>query len=222
MKKQFWILIFCLCLLIPASASEKVDSGKMKEQITAELKAMKERKPQTKCPISGAPVTEGAGFTYLGYQIKTCCEKCAEKVKKDPLNAVLKIRQNNEEPALAKGVTHQTTCPIMGSPAKDTVYGIKNNILVKYCCPGCDAKFKNDPSGTVKAMLEKGQAPVLLTLTQSQCPVSGNPISKKIFIEHKGKKIYFCCEECKPEFKKNPEKFIQSLSDEGVVLENAG
>lgn len=47
---------------------------------------------------------------------------------------------------------------------------------------------------------------------QKTCPVmAGNPINKDIFTEYKGKKVYFCCPECKPEFEKNPEKYLSKL-----------
>jgi YHS domain-containing protein len=42
---------------------------------------------------------------------------------------------------------------------------------------------------------------------QTTCPVMGNPINKDIFVEYNGKKVYFCCEQCKAEFLKAPEKY---------------
>lgn len=46
---------------------------------------------------------------------------------------------------------------------------------------------------------------------QTTCPVMGSPINKDIFTEYKGKKVYFCCSACKPEFEKNPEKYLGKL-----------
>jgi YHS domain-containing protein len=48
-------------------------------------------------------------------------------------------------------------------------------------------------------------------IEQKTCPVLGNPIDKNIYTEYKGKKVYFCCSMCKPEFEKNPEKYIGKL-----------
>jgi YHS domain-containing protein len=39
----------------------------------------------------------------------------------------------------------------------------------------------------------------------------GGAVNKDIFIVYKGKKIYFCCPGCKPEFEKNPEKYPAQL-----------
>jgi YHS domain-containing protein len=46
---------------------------------------------------------------------------------------------------------------------------------------------------------------------QTTCPVMGGAIDKKIFVEYKGKKVYFCCSMCPAEFQKNPEKYISKL-----------
>jgi len=46
---------------------------------------------------------------------------------------------------------------------------------------------------------------------QTTCPVMGGAIDKKYFTVYKGKKVYFCCPGCKPEFEKNPEKYVGKL-----------
>ena len=47
---------------------------------------------------------------------------------------------------------------------------------------------------------------------QTTCPImDGNKISKKVFVEYKGKKVYFCCASCKGDFEKDPEKYIAKL-----------
>ena len=43
------------------------------------------------------------------------------------------------------------------------------------------------------------------------CPVSGDKVSGKHFVEYKGMRYGLCCPHCEKEFKKNPEKFITSL-----------
>lgn len=46
---------------------------------------------------------------------------------------------------------------------------------------------------------------------QTICPVMGNPINKEYYTEYKGKKVYFCCPDCKAVFEKDPEKYIKDL-----------
>ncbi len=54
---------------------------------------------------------------------------------------------------------------------------------------------------------------------QTTCPVMGGKIDKKIFADHEGKRVYFCCDACPETFKKDPAKYIKKLEDDGVVLE---
>jgi YHS domain-containing protein len=47
---------------------------------------------------------------------------------------------------------------------------------------------------------------------QTMCPImEGNKIDKKVFVEYKGKKVYFCCAQCKAAFEKEPEKYLAKL-----------
>jgi YHS domain-containing protein len=46
---------------------------------------------------------------------------------------------------------------------------------------------------------------------QTLCPVMGNPINKDVFVEYRGKKVYFCCPGCDEKFKANPEKYLDKL-----------
>jgi YHS domain-containing protein len=54
-------------------------------------------------------------------------------------------------------------------------------------------------------------APATAAAEQTICPVMGGPINKDIFVEYKGKKVYFCCAQCKGEFEKEPEKYLSKL-----------
>jgi YHS domain-containing protein len=54
---------------------------------------------------------------------------------------------------------------------------------------------------------------------QAKCPVLGGDVNKQVYADYKGKRIYFCCEGCDKEFKKDPEKYLKKLQDEGVTPE---
>ena len=56
---------------------------------------------------------------------------------------------------------------------------------------------------------------------QTICPVMGNPINKEIFVDYQGKRAYFCCKGCIPEFNKDPEKYMKIMRDQGVEPEDA-
>lgn len=36
---------------------------------------------------------------------------------------------------------------------------------------------------------------------------------------YQGKRVHFCCADCREEFKKDPEKYIKKLEDQGVAIE---
>jgi YHS domain-containing protein len=42
-------------------------------------------------------------------------------------------------------VAEQTTCPIMGSPVKQSVFTVYQGKKVYFCCPGCDKAFNKNP-----------------------------------------------------------------------------
>jgi YHS domain-containing protein len=87
---------------------------------------------------------------------------------------------------------------------------------------------KSEPGSTESASTEMGQnmtehehaamtatdeatTQVAAATEQKICPVMGNPIDKNVFIEYQGKKVYFCCEDCKSKFLADPEKYIAKL-----------
>jgi YHS domain-containing protein len=47
---------------------------------------------------------------------------------------------------------------------------------------------------------------------QKICPVMGGKINKKIYIDYKGRRIYFCGRGCPKMFKKNPKKYLKSMA----------
>lgn len=57
---------------------------------------------------------------------------------------------------------------------------------------------------------------------QTVCPVMGGAINTNIYVDHEGKRIYFCCGGCPAEFKKNPKKYIAQLEAANIVLDQAG
>jgi len=55
--------------------------------------------------------------------------------------------------------------------------------------------------------------------SQATCPVLGGNINKNVYVDYKGKRIYFCCPGCIEVFKKNPEQYLEKLKEQGVTPE---
>ena len=54
---------------------------------------------------------------------------------------------------------------------------------------------------------------------QTTCPVLGEAINRELFVDHDGKRIYVCCQECIETVKKDPAKYIKQLEDKGITLD---
>lgn len=75
---------------------------------------------------------------------------------------------------------------------------------------GCKKQSSPPPPKPVAS--ESGAQPAAAAaVEQTICPVMGGPVNKDIFVEYQGKKVYFCCEQCKAEFNKEPEKYLPKL-----------
>lgn len=190
-----------------------------KARIVAELDTIDEREAQSVCPLTGAPVAEGQGYAYLGYFIGTCCGNCASKVEENPLSAIKALRDKGQEPPFVEGVTTQATCPTMTASAiNDEVFSVKDNLLARFCCPGCDGGFNASPKTTAEKMIENGQAFILLTLDQTSCPISGADVNPEITVAIDGKSVALCCEGCAAPVQENGEAIVKALADRGVFL----
>lgn len=85
---------------------------------------------------------------------------------------------------------------------KSRVIGLFVALAFVFVLAGAAAQQSATPQKTTK---ECSQETVI-------CPVSGEKINKaeaKISWEYKGKTYYFCCEECKAKFMKDPESYLQ-------------
>ncbi|MBN2129962.1 MAG: YHS domain-containing protein, partial [Sedimentisphaerales bacterium] len=85
-----------------------------------------------------------------------------------------------------------------------------------------DMHASTDTTDTMNATDTMGAMGAMDTMTKPQvetvageqttCPVmDGNPIDKNIYVEYKGKKVYFCCKACVEKFKADPEKYVSKL-----------
>lgn len=54
-----------------------------------------------------------------------------------------------------------------------------------------------------------------LAAPQTTCPVMGGKINKQLYVDHDGKRVYFCCPACDTQFLKDPQKFLNKLKEQG-------
>jgi YHS domain-containing protein len=51
-------------------------------------------------------------------------------------------------------------------------------------------------------------------IAQKLCPVTGDPIDPKVYLDHNGRRVYFCCSMCEATFKKDPAKYLKIVDDQ--------
>ena len=81
-------------------------------------------------------------------------------------------------------------------------------VAIGLCLTACKKKEQPAPASPATP---KASASAATEVEQTVCPVTGEKINKNIFVEYKGKKVYFCMESCKQAFEKDPEKYIAKL-----------
>jgi len=91
---------------------------------------------------------------------------------------------------------------------------ILSSFIVYAQNPPDEQESGNKPCCGEKANLEKSEN------IQTECPVMGGKIDKEIFVDHEGKRIYFCCQACVESFKKDPAVYLKKLEEAGVKLKS--
>ncbi len=59
----------------------------------------------------------------------------------------------------------------------------------------------------------KGQE-VVPEIVQKTCPVMEGKINPELYVDHNGRRIYFCCQGCVDTFKKDPEKYMKKVDED--------
>jgi YHS domain-containing protein len=108
-------------------------------------------------------------------------------------------------------------CPVSGKPANKEIFSEYKGQKVYFCCKDCKASFDKDPAKyeakihkctvACKGATSKHKGDKACCKQAMVCPVSGQPGNKEIFSEYKGQKVYFCCNDCKAAFDKDPAKY---------------
>jgi len=113
--------------------------------------------------------------------------------------------------ALRSGNRKDLTCDIeVGymSTALPHLANISYRLGRKLTFDGCKEKFLKDPEKYFEKFQDEN---ILLESVQKKCPVMGGDINKEVYIDYKGRRIYFCCAGCEEKFMKEPEKYLKKI-----------
>jgi YHS domain-containing protein len=56
---------------------------------------------------------------------------------------------------------------------------------------------------------------------QATCPVMAGNIDKNLYTDYKGQRVYFCCPACVDIFKKDPDKYLETMKEAGIEPEKS-
>jgi len=56
---------------------------------------------------------------------------------------------------------------------------------------------------------------------QTLCPITNEKIDLKVYADHGGKRVYFCCKNCIDKFKQDPAGIIRGMESKGIILDAA-
>lgn len=167
--------------------------------------AKDEKKFECKCVVSGAPAKEASSVEHHGKKVYFCCDNCPKAFAKDPGKFSVKVH----EQWVKTGEIVQVACPLTGAKINPEATLEVGANKVSFCCMNCLGKAKA-AEGDAQTKLVYGNIEKGYTL-QNKCPVSGQPIDPASSVTYKGKKVYFCCENCPKAFEKEPAKFEAKL-----------
>ena len=172
------------------------------------------------CPISGAALgSRGDPIVkqYDGREVRFCCKGCIGRFEADKEAGFKKIDEQ-----LVKAQLHYypfDTCLISDEPlvedGKDIAINyVYKNRLVRLCCKGCIREINKDPVAYFKkidaAIVKKQREHYPL----ENCVVGKGPLGamgEPVEIIAGNRLVRFCCAGCKPEFEKNPAKYLAMI-----------
>lgn len=190
--------------------------------------------PQSQCGCGGgekvAPAPEEKGCA-CGEKTDPCkgCEKkgtdaCRSCGKKQGGKPGEGCGCGGKTAAASTSTTSSKDTPTTGAK-KAVATGAKKAVATgaKKAAGASTTASKDTPTTGTKKAVATGAKKAATTTTkdkpQTLCPVMGNAINKKLYVDSGGKRIYVCCAGCISTIKEDPAKYIKKLEDQGITLE---
>ncbi len=117
------------------------------------------------------------------------------------------------EPAAHGKAAALPNCPVMDEPIDFTVSTETDDGPVFFCCPGCIEKYDKNPEKYAKKAAAQRAALKDRPKVQVACPITKKAVDPKVFIEHEGQKVSFCCKGCVGKFQNDPSKYKAGLAN---------
>jgi YHS domain-containing protein len=104
-------------------------------------------------------------------------------------------------------------CPVSGKPINFAVSTPTDDGPLFFCCQACVPKYVANPDKYASQVAVQREALSGRPKIQVTCPVSGEPVDTKVFLEQDGKNVYFCCNGCISKYQADPRKYAAALAN---------
>jgi YHS domain-containing protein len=104
-------------------------------------------------------------------------------------------------------------CPVTDEPVNLAVNVETDTGPVFFCCKDCVSKYEANPARYAEKAAAQRRALADRPRVQVTCPVSKEPVDPKVFIEHEGQKVFFCCKGCVDKYQRGPAKYASALAN---------
>jgi len=186
--------------------------------------------PLDVCVLSGEEFTEEAPAVDVvadGHLLRTCCKRCAKKVREKPKVYIEKVRQAVIRQQ--KDLWPLETCPVsgdayggeMGEPV-DMVVGTR---YVKLCCGGCKRAVKKDAAAFLAKLDQKLIPELAKTYPTQMCVVSGERLGSMgnpVDVMYGHRLVRFCCKGCIRAYKKDPARWVAQVYSKKAAEKTSG
>ncbi|MAE77816.1 MAG: hypothetical protein CMJ85_13215 [Planctomycetes bacterium] len=108
-------------------------------------------------------------------------------------------------------------CPMMPKrKAVLTAVFVYEGERIAFCCEKCLARFAKSPDKFLPKLRRKKPGKTVKDTVNETCPFVDKPIKPGVVAVYKGKRIGFCCFNCRDKFAANPQKFAKVLEKFGL------
>ncbi len=104
-------------------------------------------------------------------------------------------------------------CPVMDEPANLALSVQTDDGPVYFCCDGCAPKYQANPGKYASKVAAQRKALAGKAKVQVTCPVTKEPVDKKVFVESNGETVYLCCKRCVGKYQGDPAKYASALAN---------
>jgi YHS domain-containing protein len=230
--------VFFACLLAVILAGVALAQGAKKPAGKATAKAVKFMGMGdgiSTCPVTGEEIhNKDVHADFHGRTVYFCCAGCMAKAQKNPAMYIKKTAAAQKNAVAAKpkaegqGHDHAAmnhdkadetkfvgkgdgieTCPVTGEPINKNLKGEALGREFYVCCEGCMDTVKKNPAAYLKPLPKKETAFLGKGDGVDTCPVTGEPVDKKLSAEANGQKFAVCCAGCIDTVKANPAAYLK-------------